>query len=165
MRLEKVPSGCKVFIDTNIFLYDIAGHPVYGGSCKRFLKRLEIREIVGVTSVVVLNELLHKLILGEVSKRKGLTLSQGMEYIKKNPDVISSLKAYNIVGKIEGMGSLAIMELTPDIFAFARGYMIKYKLMSNDAIHVATCKEHEIENIATNDADFERVGFLKVWKP
>ncbi|MCK4736385.1 MAG: PIN domain-containing protein [Methanophagales archaeon] len=40
-----------------------------------------------------------------------------------------------------------------------------YRLMSNDAIHVATMKQHGITNIATNDPDFERVEWIKVWKP
>ncbi len=38
-------------------------------------------------------------------------------------------------------------------------------LLPNDAIHVATMKRHGITSIATNDPDFERVGWLKVWKP
>ncbi|MCK4734008.1 MAG: PIN domain-containing protein [Methanophagales archaeon] len=37
--------------------------------------------------------------------------------------------------------------------------------MSNDVIHVATMKKRGISNIATNDPDFERVNWLKVWKP
>ena len=165
MRLEAIQNNTKVFIDTNILLYDITGHPTHGKPCKRFLKKIENIEIEGSTSVVVLNELLHKLILGEVSKKKGLTLPQSMGYIKKNPDVITSLKAYDFLDKIECMQNLKIMELTPAIFTFARGYMKKYKLMSNDAVHVATCKVHNIENIATNDRDFKRIDFLKVWKP
>ncbi|MGB2843006.1 MAG: PIN domain-containing protein [Halobacteriota archaeon] len=40
-----------------------------------------------------------------------------------------------------------------------------YALLTNDAFHVATMKGHGITNIATNDPDFERVEWLKVWKP
>ena len=43
--------------------------------------------------------------------------------------------------------------------------MKRYRLMSNDAIHVATMEKRGISDIATNDPDFERVGWLKVWKP
>ena len=39
------------------------------------------------------------------------------------------------------------------------------RLMSNDAMHVATMKRHGITNIATNDLDFERVEWIKIWKP
>jgi len=40
-----------------------------------------------------------------------------------------------------------------------------HALLTNDAFHVATMKGQGITNIATNDPDFERVEWLKVWKP
>jgi len=43
--------------------------------------------------------------------------------------------------------------------------MTKYNLLFADAIHVSSCKIHDIENIAANDHDLERVGFLNLWKP
>jgi len=41
----------------------------------------------------------------------------------------------------------------------------EYHLFPRDALHAACCKAYGITNIATNDADFERVEWLKVWKP
>ena len=41
----------------------------------------------------------------------------------------------------------------------------KYGLWFSDALHSACCKVNDITDIATNDRDFERVDFLKVWKP
>ena len=61
--------------------------------------------------------------------------------------------------------NLEIINLLVPIFAVALEFMKKYRLMSNDAIHVATMKQHGITNIATNDPDFERVEGLTVWKP
>ena len=51
--------------------------------------------------------------------------------------------------------------LFPDFIEISK----KYWLMATDAFHVATMKRHGITNIATNDPDFERVGWTKVWKP
>lgn len=165
MRLREIESDSVVFIDANILLYSIGSHPVYGEPCKEFLKRVEGKAIDGRTSIVVLNELLHKLVLGEISKKHGLTLPQSLNHIKKNPGVLSSLEAYGLVDKLEEMPNLTVHEATPQIFTSARSYMRKYNLMSNDALHVATCKSHGIKHIASNDADFERVPELKVWKP
>lgn len=67
--------------------------------------------------------------------------------------------------KIEKIQNLAVLEVAPAIFTSAREYMKKFKLMSNDALHATTMKFYGIKNIATNDADFERVDFLKVWRP
>jgi predicted nucleic acid-binding protein len=36
--LSQVPSGERIFIDANIFLYSVFGHAVYGKSCNDFLR-------------------------------------------------------------------------------------------------------------------------------
>ena len=63
------------------------------------------------------------------------------------------LKGFNI--------SILNGSLFPDFIEISK----KYWLMATDAIHVATMKRQGITNIATNDPDFERVEWLKVWKP
>lgn len=81
MLLSKVENNSIIFIDANIFLYNISLHPLHGDICKDFLKRIEKGELSGKTNVIVLNELLHKLILGEVSLKYNITLSQSAGYI------------------------------------------------------------------------------------
>ena len=41
----------------------------------------------------------------------------------------------------------------------------KYRLSAMDSAHLATMKRNELTNLATNDANFERVAELKIWKP
>lgn len=43
--------------------------------------------------------------------------------------------------------------------------MKKYNLLSSDAIHVSSCMLQQIEYMASNDSDFERVVFLNLWMP
>ena len=43
--------------------------------------------------------------------------------------------------------------------------MEKYRLLPNDALIAATCKQYGIAKIATFDADFERIDFLEVITP
>ncbi|HEC86384.1 MAG TPA: PIN domain-containing protein [Thermoplasmatales archaeon] len=57
---------------------------------------------------------------------------------------------------LEGRSSLF-----PDFVEISR----TYNLMATDAMHVSVMKKHGITNIATNDSDFERVDWIKVWKP
>ena len=47
------------------------------------------------------------------------------------------------------------------LFEISRGY----SLLSSDAYIASFAKRYGITNIATNDSDFERVEWLKVWKP
>ena len=50
---------------------------------------------------------------------------------------------------IRQIENLKILEVTEEDFEVALGYSKKYGLLSNDAIHVATMKQHGITNIAT----------------
>lgn len=52
-------------------------------------------------------------------------------------------------------------KLFPDYVKTAK----TYNLMATDAIIVEIMKRNDVKDIATNDADFERVEGIKVWKP
>ena len=78
---------------------------------------------------------------------------------------MSSLKSYELVNKIELIPNLEILSVTKEIFSLAKSYMVKYNLMTNDAIIAATCNIDGISDIATNDGDFDRIDFLVRWDP
>ncbi|RLG23263.1 hypothetical protein DRN76_05630 [Methanosarcinales archaeon] len=61
--------------------------------------------------------------------------------------------------------NLEIVSFSDLIFEKALRFMKQHRLMSNDAVHLATMKRYRVTNIATNDRDFEQVEWLKVWKP
>lgn len=165
MKLDRVNPESELFIDTNIFLYDLTDHPEFGYSTKNFLKNIELGIVEGKTSVIVLNELLHKLVIGEIAEKYKLKLSQVPAFIKQDSTILSNLKSYELVNKIELIPNLEIFSATKEIFSLAKSYMIKCNLMTNDAIIAATCDVNGISNIATNDGDFDRVDFLVRWSP
>lgn len=165
MKLDIVPQESKCFIDTNIFLYSLTDHPDFGHSTKEFLKKTERGIVQSKTSVIVLNELLHKLVIGEIAEKYKLKLYQVPAIIKQDPTILSSLKSYELVNKIELIPNIEILSVTEEIFSLAKSYMVKYNLMTNDAIIAATCNTHGISNIATSDGDFDRVDFLARWNP
>jgi len=59
---------------------------------------------------------------------------------------------------------IKILQLGEEISKLSFDLSKEYGLLPKDAIHTASCKYYDIKNIATNDSDFERVDFLKVWK-
>ncbi len=67
--LSRISTGKTVFIDANIFLYEIFDHPNFGEGSYRILKDIENGAIKGVTSTLVLDEVLHKMILTETSEK------------------------------------------------------------------------------------------------
>ena len=164
--LSDVESGTEIFIDANIFLYDILGHWKYGEVCKTFLENLNRGKYCGLTSVLVCNEVFHRTMIAEVVEKYELEPKSVVSYLKKNWDIIKGLnKAWNAVEIIKRVENLKIVEIDMDIFDTALDYSKKYCLLSNDAIHVATMKKYGVTNIATNDGDFERVEWVKVWNP
>ncbi len=55
-----IPAGKTVFLDANIFLYEVFDHPNFGDGSYRILKDVEEGILNGVTSTLVLDEVLFK---------------------------------------------------------------------------------------------------------
>lgn len=164
--LDEIESDSVIFIDSNIFLYVILSHPRYRYSCKRFLERVDEGDLHGLTSVLVCNEVVHKLMIAEVVEKLNVEPKSAVEHIKKNYTVIGELKkAWNALEVINQIENLRIEEIDRQILMDAVEFSKKYGLLSNDAFHVAVMKKYGVKNIATNDKDFERVDWIKVWKP
>ena len=62
------PTG-KVFLDANIFLFDVFADPGYGAYCRDLILKVEDEEIMGITSVMVLDEVLFKMLIAEAASK------------------------------------------------------------------------------------------------
>ncbi len=87
----------SLFVDTNILLYAITEHPRFGSWCDSLLNRIQRGELNGYISVIVLNELVHKLIIGEIAQKVELKPGQVVRYLKRHRGVLKNLEAYGIV--------------------------------------------------------------------
>jgi predicted nucleic acid-binding protein len=61
--LDTLLPDSRIFVDANIFLYAILGHPALKPRCQKFLMNIENGQYRAMTSSLVLNEVLHKLML------------------------------------------------------------------------------------------------------
>lgn len=166
MKLSSIPPGTSVFIDANIFLFDIFEDTEFGDASYKFIKKIESMEIKGYTSTLVLDEVLFKMILMEASNKLNVPMKNVVRLLKKEPDKLAALeKSWENIREIHNMENLTILGVTPAIFKDAVEIAQTCKLLPHDATHAAVTKEMNIRNIATNDEDFERVDFLSVWKP
>ena len=164
--LDKIEPGTRVFVDANIFLYETFDHWRYGGYCKKILEDVNKGECSGITTVLVCNEVFHRVMLAEVVEKYGIEPKSVVSHLKKNWGIITELrKPWDVISNIRQIENLKILEVNEDDFEVALSYSKKYGLLSNDATHVATMKQRGITNIATNDPDFERVEWVTVWKP
>ena len=164
--LDEIKTGTTIFIDANIFLYEILDHWKYAESCNSFLEHINMGKYHAVMSVLVCNEVFHRVLIAEVVERYEIEPKSAVNYLKKNWEIVKELnKAGDAVLNINAIENLELVEIDGKMFGIALEYSKKYGLLSNDAVHLATMKRHGITNIATNDGDFERVEWLNIWKP
>ena len=85
--------------------------------------------------------------------------------IRIERDPVEDLDGLITIEESDAEELIEIKPLDLDLMFFAEEICRRYLLRPHDAILVATLKSHGIENIATNDPDFDRVAGIKVWKP
>lgn len=128
------------FVDTNIFLYLIQGHPEFGELSKRILERIDEGE-KAVTSQINLAEVCWWL---EKHKRG--------EEIEEKIRLISSIL------------NLEIASLTLEDFLLAAKLIREYTIDFNDCLSLAIMKRMEIDTIYSNDTDFDKTGVKRVFQ-
>ena len=164
--LSTIPTGKRVFVDANIFLYEIFDHPKFGESAYRILKDVENGVIKGVTSTLVLDEVLHKMILMETSDKFNISIKDTVSFLKKNPKEIPLLSnSWKDIDRIQEIENLTVCGISPDVFKNSIIVAKSNLLLMHDALHIAVMKYEAISDIASNDNDFERIEDITIWKP
>ena len=123
----------SVFIDTSVIMY-AAGRPHdHRDACRAVLTRVASGELAGVTSVEVVQEILHR--FGRADRDVGARMAQGV---------------------LDLFGDLLPVDRQVVGATVAR-YRSRAGLSARDAIHVATCDVHAIAEIVSVDTDFDAV--------
>lgn len=165
MSFGALEHGKSIGLDANIFLYVATRHKRYGKSCETLLRRVKDGEITGVTSVIILDEVIYKVMLFEVMERYRIDWKAATLRLKNEPEVIRALKKpKRVLDDLIALG-VNIKSLDLELIIVAEELSMNYGVRPHDAILAATLKQHGIENLATNDPDFERVDGITVWKP
>lgn len=81
-----------MYIDTNILLYSTFNHLNFGERCQNSIERVDQGKMKGYVSDFVLNEVFHKLMVAEVTKKLTMSTRKAISYIRANPKVISELE-------------------------------------------------------------------------
>ncbi|GEM_PF-5703491 len=118
------------------------------------------------TSVIVLNELKFKLLMHSAIKILGHNKKfEIIKFIKSDKSLSKDVyKNYiefyaNIEDKIKIFGAW------PDYEGLACALAIKYGLLPNDALILATMIKNNVRNIFTYDEDFKKIEGIKVIEP
>ncbi|MCD6092836.1 MAG: PIN domain-containing protein [Candidatus Aenigmarchaeota archaeon] len=130
------------------------------------MNRIKDNEIKAFTSVIVLSEILHKLMISEIVKKYNVGYLEALNYFKNKPNIFLKLeKCWEDIKEIKSINNLVILDVTDKAFDIGIKYSKEFKLLISDALHLAVMKEYNITNLASNDSDFERVGWINLFKP
>ena len=87
--LAEIPDGAVVFIDANVFIYHFSGPGPLSPACSAFLQRVEDGVLRGLTSTVVLIEVLHRLMILEAAGSLRLRPREATRYLKEHPEHVN----------------------------------------------------------------------------
>lgn len=160
--LDAVAAGTRLFLDSPVFLYVFAGA---SEECRVLLRRCEEHQVAGVTSVVVMAEVCHRLMAMEAVAKGFMPPGAVGRKLRGRPDVVRQLEAYReYLERIPLMG-IDVLPLDIGLSMRAADVRAETGLLTNDSIIVATMRDAGVTAIATGDRDFERVEGIQVFRP
>jgi predicted nucleic acid-binding protein len=166
MFLSDLEDGFSIFVDANIFIYHFSKKSKFNPASTNFLERIEKKEIIGVTSTFVVQEATHRMMIMEAATiLVDVKAKDYVKYLKFHPNIVKQLADYQIIP--ENIASFNLEIISPDINTIKRSQQMKrrYGFLSNDALSLQIMEDLKINNLASNDSDFERVNFIKLYKP
>ena len=162
--LATLPSAQRVFIDANIFIYHFTQTPL-SASCTAFLRRVEIGDIQGTTSVVVLAEVAHRLMVLEAITSFGFPSRTTVKQLKEHPALVKQLTHYKVATEKIPAFNVAIEPITAAQLRLAQTLSAAHGLLTNDSLTAAVVQSLALVDLASNDPDLSAVPMLTIWQP
>lgn len=159
--LADLPSQSFAFIDANIFVYALSGQST---ECRDFLTRCLNEEVTGIALLETVNEATHRFMMAE-ALAKGLVARGTAKLLREKHDLIPHLSDYwQSIERILAL-NLLFVPVNERILRNAQTERQAAGLLTNDSVIVSGMREYGVSFLATNDADFERVAGITVFKP
>jgi predicted nucleic acid-binding protein len=164
MLFTDLADGASIFLDANILVYHFAPHPVFGQACNELIHRIENQAIRGYTSTAVLSEVAHHVMTFEASAVFGWT-TKVVQRLRQDPSAVQQLvKFHEAIVKVPQLG-IRVLTIPESLIESAALLSRQTGLLSNDALIVAMMQAHGLTNLASHDADFDRVPGLTRYAP
>jgi len=135
----------KTYLDVNVFVYWLGGHPTYGPRALKWIGEAEEAPGQFVTSELTIYEVL--VIMGGLT---GRTL--------KDSGFVE--EALNALMRVRG---LQVEPLTAACYTEALVLMDMYGLDYEDALHLAVAVQVKAQRIVSNDGDYDRAALRRVF--
>jgi predicted nucleic acid-binding protein len=165
MTFDDLVSPADVFLDANTFIYHFTADPQWGAACTRLLERIEFQELRGFISTHVLADVVHRLMTTEAMDRLGWPATRLAARLRQHHAEIPRLTVYlQALVKVAQIGIQVLPVLETHVIQAAqlsRGH----ELLTGDALVVAVMQARGLSNLASLDADFDRVPGLTRYGP
>ena len=165
MTLDQVPAGTRVLVDSNLLVYHFQPHPVFGPACSRLMERIERQDIEGLTFTNLLTEVAHRLMLIEAAALPGWGGGKVLNRPKQQPSVIQRLTLYQTAVDAVLQSRTVVIPVPGALVSTAAVISRQHSLLTNDALIVALIQQHRLTNLASADADFDRVAGITRYAP
>ncbi len=165
MTFAGLARGASICLDANTFVFHFQPHAQFGPPCSALLKRIELQEVVGYSSTHVLSEVVHRLMMIEARSNFGWTSGKLVQRLKSHPAAVQGLTRHQIAIQEILQSRIQILSLSPALLAQASTLIQQHGLLTNDALIVAVMQHQGLTDLASHDADFDRVPGLTRYAP
>jgi predicted nucleic acid-binding protein len=165
MNFTEIPAHAAVFLDANVFVYHFGRHPTLAQPCTALLEKIENQEVEGYTSADVVSDMAHRLMAVEAAAHFGWP-QQGIALrLKGHPTEVQQLTQYRQAIDELPLFRVQILPVTAQLVSLAADVSRQTGLLCSDALIVSTMRANGLTNLASNDADFDRVPGLTRYAP
>lgn len=162
LTLDEIPDGQTVFLDANIFVYYSTGTSV---SCRVLLDRCATEAVHGLTSLPVLLEVAHRLMIIE-AQQKGLVRGRTpAQKLAESPEIVKELDQYEEqVLRLLRMG-IEVEEVTVKDFTSSFSWRRRTGLLTLDNLILAVMERRQVRNLASADKGFQQTEGIQLFSP
>src|SRR5437870_806031 len=165
MIFANIPNGMSLFADANTFVYHFAPDPVLGPPCQQFFDRVDRQEILVFTSTHELSDAAHRLMTVEAMARFRWKAAGIAQRLRGHPAEVQKLALFRSAVESIQNSKVQFLTVTPAIVVSAAIISQQTGLLSGDALIVALMQANNLNNVASNDTDFDRVPGLTRYAP
>ncbi len=141
----------KVFMDTSIILAFLTGQD---DRAKDLVRKVERHEITGYINPLVVDEVIY----GYLRLTTGISARRIRKLLARKDERLIKMIKIEVQPVLKLFTTLPLIAELEEMIEFIE----EYGLMPADALIALTCKQHELNTIATLDEDFKRIPWLKV---
>jgi predicted nucleic acid-binding protein len=158
----ELPATSNVLVDANIFINALNRT---SQQCMQLLTQCVSEKFSGMTTIEVVNETCHRLMLLEAVGTNVIS-RHSANLLKRKREAVKKLRRYwELTQTILDDLNLTIIPLNEQRVRRAAEIRAQYGLLTNDSMLIAAAYEYGIDCIASHDSDFDDIDGVIVYKP